>query len=524
MPVKKVHPGNKVKAIEEVRRLKLATSPGPDKKALGIKDISRVLSEIEESKKSQKIIYFSQLQGKGVYDAKKKRIGKLKDLAISGGITFPEVSHVLVQRRSGMILIPWQNISEFKDFIVLDKPLEEVSHRLIGEDDVFIGHNILDKQVVDVNGLKVIRVNDLALTFIKGKLAVVSIDIGSRSILRRLGMHYMADHVPWFKDHPLPWGNVEPLTRSLEKIHLKVPCARVSDLHPADVAELFDELSNRERKILLKSMKSEKAAKVLVECEADIRAAILKSLKSKRLASILEKMPANDAANLLAGVDNVKQGLIFKNMEKEAAFKIQNMLSYKHNSVARFMSNTFVTARKYLTAEEAINLIRSFPKKPDNFHYVYIVDESDVLCGVVSLKNLIISPPKSVLAGFMVQKVVTVDINDPIEYVMDIVAKYDLLSIPVVDVSGKLRGVVNIYEIMDLIIERSKAHQPIELSEGLKKRIQEDKRVKDYYKLIIKDIGQLVKDLEPARIFYPLGKKPVEKGRDESNDDGRKKL
>jgi magnesium transporter len=486
-----------VNTLEEIRRLRVR---GSDKKSLVIKDISKVLTDIEESKRSKKIIYLSQFIGKGVYDSTKKRIGSVMDLSISGGNVFPEVSHILVKSSHHNMMIPWTDVARFNSWIELAKPLDKIDYRIVNDDDVFLVKNILDKQVVDVNGLKVIRVNDIALTYFKSKLAVVSIDVGSRSILRRLGLFGLSEFIPGFKDHPVPWGSVEPLTRSLEKIHLKVPCARVSDLHPADVADVFEELSMRERNILLKSMKSDKAAKVILECEADVRASILKSLRAKRLASILEKMPANDAANLISDFSKQMQQFLLKTIAKDYALRIQEMLSFKEGSVARYMSSNVVTVRKDLTCSETLDFIRQLSSKPAAFHYVYVVNESDTLCGVVSLKNLIMADPSSILKDMMVSKVVTIEISDPIEYVEDIISKYDLLALPVVDVNGKVRGVVNIDDVLDLIVERTKAHQPFELSDKKMAEITKEKTRKKYYSTIIRDIGQLLRDLEPIRV------------------------
>ena len=497
--------GRRIRAFEELRRLK---SMAPDKKNLVVRDITRVLSDIEESKRSKKVFYFSGLQGRAVADSSGRRVGRLEDLAISGGSAFPEVSHALIRSGRSHLMIPWKSFSGFGERLLLNGVLGGIQVRGIQDDDVFLARNILDKQVVDVNGLKVIRVNDIVLAFIQERFVVVSIDVGSRSILRRLGLHSLAEKVPGFSDHPVPWGSVEPLTRSLEKIHLKVPCARVSDLHPADVAEVFEELSTMERKLLLRSMKREKAAKVILECEPEIRTAIIKSLKAKRLAAILEIMPPGDAANLISEFDRLRQEFLLRQMGAPSAGRVQEMLAYKAGTVARYMTPGFISVRLDMTAGDAIDYIRALKARPDKFHYIYIVDGSDVLKGVISLKNLLVADPSAVLRKVLVHKVASVEISDPIEYAEDLISKYDLLSLPVVDINGRVRGIVSVDDVLDLIVERSKARKPFELSDETRHRIRKEKRVKDYYATIFKDIGHLFRDLEPTGLVRKgLGRK-----------------
>jgi Mg/Co/Ni transporter MgtE len=301
------------------------------------------------------------------------------------------------------------------------------------------------------------------------------------------------------KDHPVPWDTIEPLSGSVEKIHLKVPCPRVSNLHPADVADLFEELSLRERNTLLKSMNIETSAKVLLECDKEIRQSILKTMKTRRILSILDKMSPNDAASILAEYSVEDTDMMLKKMNPESAMKIQEMLSYQPGTVARYMGHVFVSVPQIFTVEETIARIRSLTKYPDNFHYIYIVDENEVLFGVISLKNLIIANPSAVLKDIMISKLVTVDMSHPIGYVKDLITKHDLMSLPVIDISGKIKGIIDIAEVLDVIIEQTPDHEPLELTVEQKETVKKSKRLRDYYSSIVKDIGKFMKDLESKK-------------------------
>jgi len=491
---------NKIKTFEDIR-----TNIGKtNKKVMIVKEISKVLTELEDSKKSQKIIYFSSFQGKKVYDEKGAFVGKIKDMVISGGESFPEVSHIFLthhgKKKTENVLIPWNHVFEWGEHIKVNLTYENLPTREVRDDDVLLGENILDKQVVDVNGLKVIRVNDIALTYIKGKLAVVNIDVGTRSIFRRLGFERIltALHLD-IKNHPVPWNTVEPLTGSLEKIHLKVPCPRVSDLHPADVADLFDELSLRERNTILKSMNTNIVGKVLLECDSEIRQSILKMMTLRKIISILDKMSASDAAYILAGYSMEEASVILKKLNTQSATKIEEMLSYKPGSVARYMDHLFVSVPQTMTVEEIMRHIRSLNKYPDNFNYVYVVDENEVLFGVISLKNLILAEPSRVVKDIMITKLVTVDMSHPISYVKELITKHDLLSLPVIDIAGKIKGVIDIVEILDIILEETKDNEPLELTDEQKETVDKNKRLKKYYANIVRDVGKFMIDLESIK-------------------------
>jgi len=466
-----------------------------DKKQYFIKEISNVLTELEELKKTKKLFFFSQIYKRKVVDSERKVIGFLQDLGISKGGKFPEVSHILVEAKHKRLLIPWRYVEELGETIRLKRPLSKIEKRERWEDDIFLGEHILDKQVVDVDGLKVIRVNDIALTTIKNRLAVVNIDIGTKSIFRRLGFEALAEILPFnISDHPIPWRNIEPLTKS-EKIHLKIRCARVSDLHPADVAELFEELSVHERRIILKPMTSKTAAKVLLECEPDVQQSIIKTLRPKRIASMLENMDASFAANLLSGQDKFISSQIMKQMTNDTAERIQLMLSLKPGSAARYMSDQFIEVSEHLTVAHALKRIRESNVKSTHLYYVYITADSGQILGAMSLRKMIMADPKVRLSSLSMQAPVTVDINDPIEYVAELMTKYDFMALPVVDVNSRIKGIVNIDDILDVMMDRAKAHQPLELSEEAKEDLLKEKKKRFPFQLI-QDTSQFIRYLE----------------------------
>ena len=172
------------------------------------------------------------------------------------------------------------------------------------------------------------------------------------------------------------------------------------------------------------------------------------------------------------------------------------MLAYKPETIARYMSESFFTVNAEHSVDEVMNTIRNLEKPPENFNYIYVVDENSILKGIVSLKELLMADPAKLIRDIMVSKVIALDINYPIEYVEKIATKYDLVSLPVVDINNKIRGVINIVEILDLVVDRTKSKEPFELSGEEAKTLEKESRIKKAYTHIIKDVSQVVKDVE----------------------------
>jgi Mg/Co/Ni transporter MgtE len=246
-------------------------------------------------------------------------------------------------------------------------------------------------------------------------------------------------------------------------------------------------------------MNNDTAAKVLLECEADVRQSILKTMKIRRVISILDKMSPNDAASMLAEYNADDASIMLKKMNSQNAVKIEELLSYKPGTVARYADDLFVAVQQSLTVEESITQLRALQRYPSSFYYVYITDENNTLVGVLSLKNLLLANPSSILKDIMKTKVVSVDMSHPIEYVKELITKYDLMSLPVIDINGRIKGVIDISKILDVVIDRTRSNEPFELNAEQKDTLDKNTRLRKYYSSIIKDMGKFMKDLDAIK-------------------------
>ncbi|MBI2545980.1 magnesium transporter [Candidatus Woesearchaeota archaeon] len=446
-----------------------------------IKEIGSFLRELEETKKSREITYFSQLLGTKIYDADNHHIGRLQDLVVTSGEKFPVVEALICQHGKFTIKIMWQFIAAFNTHINLTLPFYKIPKEKIQDNDILIGATIIDKQLVDINGLKVIRVNDIALAKIKGRLNLVSIDIGMRGILRRIGLQKVSGWLG-IKDQLVPWSNIEPLHDSLKRIRINVSMPHIDELHPADVADLLEELSMKERQSVFKSINSRTAARILEEAEDFVKKSVANSLEERRAALIIEKMSRHKAADILSLIDDEKKERLLGLMKLEVAAAIRELLTYPAESAGRFMSLRYVAIPKHFTIRRTIEYLRRMDLKPRILHYVYVVDELNALAGVLSLRDIVLAHPEALAQDIMKRRVISIKTKAGVKDATAIMAKYDLLGLPVIDSERKIKGILNIEEVFTESGTRV-AEEPI--AQPLPK-----------YKNIFREIGAVLRDID----------------------------
>jgi len=392
------------------------------------------------------MIIFSQFLGKRIVDADGERVGTVRDIVIRAGEKFPEVSGMATEKG----IIGWENVDKVAEAILLKKPFELTEKRCLDKDEMLLGEAVLDKQIVDTDGVKVIKVNDIILAHIRDKLCVVLVDTGIRGILRRLGLQKvssLAGH-----ENLIPWDYVEPLDPELHRIQLKISRKKLEDLHPADIADILTELGYQEREEILSRLSDETAADVLEEVSPEISRFMIATLDSGKAADILEEMSPDKAADVLADTSREKASEILNLMEKEEAEDVKELLGYKEDSAGGIMTTDFLQTRKEFTASEVMEEIRKRAEEFASIYYIYITDENERLAGVVSLRDLIVANPSSKLSEFMTEEVVSIHTDTSQEDVANILAKYNLLAVPVTDKNGRIRGIVTVDDAIDMVI------------------------------------------------------------------------
>lgn len=403
--------------------------------------------------------YLSELLGKPVTDVEGERIGSLEDvIAVNQGeVPHPIIVAISVKQAKGHSIIPFQNVAVFiAPAIPLNIRVSAIVPYQPTEDDLYLARDVLDKQIIDTDGIRVVRVNDLELARVNGSFYVANVDVGGLGLLRRLGMAKMAQTFirRLKKDIPpsvISWDDVELLPLD-QPMRLKVPGDKMADLHPADLAEIISDLSRSQSDDLLETLDIETLADTLEEVEPDFQASIVESMSDEKVADVLEEMAPDEAADLLAELPKDRSQDILKLMEDDEAEDVRKLLAYPEDSAGGIMTTEYVAISPELTAEQAIAFLRENANEAETIFYVYVIDQQNHLIGVFSLSDLILAKPGTSVCDFMHQRVVSVNLLDKQTDVAQAIAKYNLLAIPVVDDEDCLHGIVTSDDALDGII------------------------------------------------------------------------
>jgi magnesium transporter len=403
--------------------------------------------------------YVSQLIGKPVTDPDGDPVGTLKDIlaAQSGPIYHPYVVAIQIRTRGADLFLSIQHITVlFGPAVVLKDSQDEIIPYQPGPDDIYLVNDVLDKQIIDTDGFRVVRVNDLQLTRAEGNIYVANVDVSGAGLLRRLGLSSIARRMARRRPTSAPagvisWDDVE-LISSDEPMRLKVPGDKMSELHPADLAEILSDLSRQDGSKLLESLDNESLADALEEVEPEFQASLVEQLPDERLADVLEEMEVDEAADLLAELPEERSQELLKLMEADDAADIKKLLEYPDDSAGGIMNTNFFAVTPELTAEQVLSILRASSDEFETVFYIYVLDEDNQVCGVFSLQKLVVSQPDAVVTDFMEPRVVTVDLHDSQEDCAQLISKYNLLAVPVVDQENRMCGIVTADDALDKII------------------------------------------------------------------------
>src|SRR3954467_9697621 len=404
------------------------------------------------------MLYLSQAIGRPVLDRQGEPIGKVDDLIVAVGDRYPPVTGLVVATDRRRIFVPWSSVAS------LDAGEARLRTRTIDigkfrqrSNEILLRTDLLDKQIVDIDGRKVVRVNDVRLDEVEGSPRVVAVDVGAAGLLRRLGFEGAYRLIARNLRLPLPeryidWEDVDPVETSIASIKLRVPHAGLAELHPADLAAIIDQLAPKDRAGVLASLDDEAAADAIEEMEPETQVEVLEDLEPGRAADILEEMSPDDAADLVADLSDEAREEILALMERDKAAEVQELLGYPEESAGGIMTTEFVGVPATLTAAQTIDRLRELEPDAETIYYVYVTDDEGRLVGVLSLRDLIVARPETRISEVMFPEPDAVGVLADQDEVAQVVARYNLLAVPVVDGEGRLAGIVTVDDAMDSIL------------------------------------------------------------------------
>lgn len=411
-------------------------------------------------------MFVSDLLKNPVIDRAGEKIGRITDIVIEIGGLYPKVTGFEVGSFTKKYVINHQTVDVINKRILSLKFLQDdVYRRELKENEIYLQKDLLDKQIVDTHGCKVVRINDLKLANFEGDIRLVAVDIGLKGLLRRLGVESPVTRLAGMfgneiSENIISWDYLEPLETELSRIKLTVPHEKVSRLHPADIADIMSQLNVKEQVAIIKSLDNETAAEALGEVEPELQAAIMETLEGEHASDILEEMAADEAADLLGELSEEKARELLDLMDEAEAEEVQELLEYDEETAGGLMTTEFIALPAFLDVDQTINQLRELAPEAETIYYLYVVNNSEQLVGVVSLRDLIISPPQTLLEEIMITKIISVSADLPQRQVADAIAKYNLLAVPVVDQEKKLIGIVTVDDVIDLVYPSGKRGKP----------------------------------------------------------------
>ncbi|HXG39610.1 MAG TPA: CBS domain-containing protein [Candidatus Limnocylindrales bacterium] len=404
------------------------------------------------------MLYLSQVIGRPVLDKAGEPIGKVADLIVALGGRYPPVTGLVVQAAKRRIFVPWSSVASLtEEGARLRTQTIDIGRFRQRPNEILLKDDLLDKQIVDIDGRKVVRVNDLRLDEVEGSLRLVAVDVGAAGLMRRLGIEGAYRIIARNLGLPIPeryidWEDVDPVESSVASIKLRVPHAGLAELHPADLAHIVEQLAPKDRAGVIASLDDEAAAEVFEEMDPETQVEILEDLAPERAADILEEMSPDDAADLVADLSEEAREEILPLMERDERAEVQELLGYPEDTAGGIMTTEFVAVPATLTAGETIERLRELEPDAETIYYVYVTDDEGRLVGVLSLRDLIVARPETPIADVMIRDPVAVSVMADQDEVARVVARYNLLAVPVVDDEGRLAGIVTVDDALDTVI------------------------------------------------------------------------
>ncbi|MBI3361634.1 MAG: magnesium transporter [Chloroflexi bacterium] len=403
--------------------------------------------------------YLSDLMGNPITDADGERVGRLEDLiaAVRRDMPHPTVVALAVRRRGQNLLVPFSEVAALvAPVIPLTRCFKDVVPYQPSEHDLYLARDVLDKQIIDTNGVRVVRVNDLELARVNGHFYVSNVDVGELGLLRRLGLARSVQKIASRLGRKLSpgviaWDDVELLPGN-QPLRLRVAGEKMAELHPADLAELISHLNRSESGRFLETLDVKTLADTLEEVEPEFQASLVESMPDEKVADVLEEMAPDEAADLLAEIPEDRSRELLQLMERKEAEDVRKLLAYPVESAGGIMTTEYISVGLGLTAEQVLSTLRETAHEAETIAYVYVTDDDDHLKGAFSLQDLVLARPDTPVTEFMHPRVVSVNLADSQDGVAQAIAKYNLTAVPVVDDDKRLHGVVTADDALDKII------------------------------------------------------------------------
>jgi len=409
-------------------------------------------------------ISLTALLGTPVTDSQGHLRGKLKDVAVATGPDAGKVAGLVLKTRTGLFIVPSQDVMETPSG-TLELRCPDTLTPLKDEGNyLYLQQDLIDRQIIDIHGRKVVRVNDVDLEWLghgaAHLLRVAEVEVGMRGAMRRVfkGLLPRAKLEALsrrFASRGIPWQFVDVIeVDPARRVKLRIEYERLGALHPSDLAEILEDLAPAEREAVFSSLDEEVAAETLEEVDPKLQKALLETLDEERIADIVEEMDPGAAADLLAELPEEQSDAILEEMEPEERQEVEELLEFDEDSAAGVMTTDFIYLGAQGTVAHAVQALRNFDGDPESITAVYVLDEKRVLRGAVPLARLVMAQPDARLSVLAEPRTIScpADLNQ--NELAELFDKYNLHELPVVDALGRMVGVVQADHVISFLREK----------------------------------------------------------------------
>jgi magnesium transporter len=389
--------------------------------------------------------------------------GRLQDIAVTTGVAAGNVAALVLKTREGAKMVAARDVMQTPSSTV-ELREDAVLQPLLGDENfLLLQRDLMDRQIIDVHGRKVVRVNDVDLAWLPADggehLRVVEVEVGLRGGVRRLfkgvvPRHSLENFARRFSARVIPWEFVDVIeVDPTRRVKLKIEHELLSQMHPSDIAAILEDLAPAEREAIFVSLDEEVAAEALEEVEPRLQKSLIESLDSGRVAGIVEEMDPGAAADLLAELPDERSEAILEQMEPEERQEVEELLEFGEHSAAGRMTTEYISLHTGSTVRDAVRALREFEGDIEGVTEVYLTDEKDTLEGVVPLARLLISLPETRIAVLAEPRVISCPVDTHQDHVAELFDKYNLHALPVVNSANHLVGVVQADHVIAFLRE-----------------------------------------------------------------------
>ena len=406
------------------------------------------------------VLFFTELLGLKVYDLKGRRLGTIKDAALVPLVDAIRVDRYLLGGGWAWLTVRYDQIRSISlDGIQLQDEKLVPYHR----DDYMLrlGRDLLDQQIIDVHGRKVVRVTDITFETVqvngRDELRMLEVDVGLRSIFRRIVQGVVPPrwsrramvHIP---PNSIRWEFCNIVEADPQRrLRLNITHSMLEKMHPADLADIVEELSPEDREAIFETLDCEVAAEALSEVSPGIQASIIESLETEKAAEIIEEMSPGEAADVLSELEQETSDEILEEMHSHDKEEVRELLEHEDDTAGGMMSTEYLALSPQATVADAVFAMRENEEITESLHTILLVDSEERLVGAVPVARLFTASTEALLETMKVERLIKVDISEHQDKVTETFDKYNLLALPVVDRFGKLAGVITADDIITVL-------------------------------------------------------------------------